>query len=66
MILISASAPGTTVGSPAPQTTYPAVYTVDLDFRTHIATVHPLFGDEDEATLVNVNSRSLGASNSWG
>ncbi len=46
MILISASAPGTT-GSAAPQPTYPAVYTVDARSARHdVATVDPLFYDE--------------------
>ncbi|HXP19069.1 MAG TPA: hypothetical protein VN840_05415 [Streptosporangiaceae bacterium] len=52
MILISASAPGTT-GSPAPQPTYPAVYRVTLDPASLVATVHPLFYDEDTATVAN-------------
>ena len=59
-VLISASAPGTT-GAPAPQPTYPAVYTAEFDFRTHVVTVRPLFFDEDRATLANVNSPQYGA-----
>jgi hypothetical protein len=49
MILISASAPGTTAppSGAAPQATYPAVYSAVLDPSTHIATVTPLFFDED-------------------
>jgi hypothetical protein len=58
-ILISASAPGTN-GAPAPQPTYPAVYTVTLDPTTQVATVHPLFNDEDPATVANVNSTQFG------
>ena len=54
-LLISASAPGTT-GTAAPDAAYPAVYTVSLDARTHVATVHPLFGDEAEATVANAGS----------
>jgi hypothetical protein len=52
MILVSASAPGTT-GAPAPQPTYPAVYRVVLDSATQIATVQPLFYDEASATGAN-------------
>jgi hypothetical protein len=51
-ILISASAPGTT-GAPAPQSTYPAVYTVTLNPSTKVATVTPLFFDEATATVAN-------------
>jgi hypothetical protein len=59
MILISASAPGTT-GAGAPQPTYPAVYRVMLDSATHIATVQPLFYDEDSATVANRDSAHYG------
>jgi hypothetical protein len=59
MTLISASAPGTT-GAPAPQPTYPAVYRVVFDARTHVATVRPLFFDEADATLANTNSADYG------
>ena len=52
MILISASAPGTT-GPPAPQPNYPAVYRVVLDSATDVATVRALFYDEDSATVAN-------------
>jgi len=52
-LLISASAPGTT-GAAAPEPTYPAVYSVSLDPTTLVATVAPLFFDEDEATVANV------------
>jgi hypothetical protein len=58
-IFVSASAPGTN-GAPAPQPTYPAVYTVTLYPTTHVATVHPLFNDEDPATVANVNSSQWG------
>jgi len=54
-ILISASAPGTS-GPAAPQSTYPAVYSVRLNPSTMIATVTPLFYDEDPATVANVGS----------
>ena len=59
MILISASAPGTT-GVAAPQATYPAVYRVAFDAETHVAHVFPLFFDEAEATVANVESPSYG------
>ena len=59
MILISASAPGTT-GVAAPQPTYPAVYRVAFDAETHVAHVFPLFFDEAEATVANVESPSYG------
>jgi hypothetical protein len=55
MVLISASAPGTT-GNPAPQASYPAVYRVKFDYATHVATVNPLFYDEDSATVANIGS----------
>jgi hypothetical protein len=51
-ILISASAPGT-VGKPAPQPTYPAVYVVTLNPKTKVATVRALFYDEATAKAVN-------------
>ena len=54
-LLISASAPGTT-GAAAPNAAYPAVYTVSLDARTHVATVRPLFGDEAKATVANAGT----------
>jgi hypothetical protein len=59
-ILISASAPGTTGTLPAPQPTFPAVYRVFLDPATQIATVDPLFFDEDLARVANVNSPQFG------
>jgi hypothetical protein len=52
-VLVSASAPGT-IGAPAPQPTYPAVYSVTFDAATHIATVTPLFYDEAPAIDANV------------
>jgi hypothetical protein len=55
MILISASAPGTT-GAGAPQPNYPAVYSVSLNGATDVATVQPLFYDEDAATIANRDS----------
>jgi hypothetical protein len=56
-ILISASAPGATGGSPAPQATYPAVYSVTLDPSTSVATVTPVFFDEDPAVVANLGSQ---------
>ena len=55
-ILISASAPGTTGTLAPPQPTFPAVYSVTLDSATSIATVSPLFYDEDTATVANVGA----------
>jgi len=52
MMLISASAPGTT-GAAAPNKAYPAVYAVTLKQRTHVALVRPLFYDESKATAAN-------------
>ncbi|MCU1490916.1 MAG: putative cell wall binding protein [Acidimicrobiaceae bacterium] len=54
-IFISASAPGTT-GAPAPQPSYPALYSVSLDASTHVATATPAFGDEASATVANDGS----------
>jgi hypothetical protein len=59
-ILISASAPGNTGGAPAPQPTYPAVYAVALDQATSVATVTPLFFDEDPAVVANVGTAQTG------
>ena len=59
MVLISASAPGTS-GLPAPQPTYPAVYEVTFDAVTQIATLTPLFYDEGFATEANVTSPQFG------
>ena len=58
-ILISASAPGTN-GPPAPQPTYPAVYSVTLDPSTQVAQIAPLFDDEDSASVANVKSPQFG------
>ncbi len=58
-ILISASAPGTT-GPSAPQPAYPAVYSVQLDPATDVATVSPVFFDESSARIANVNDPSFG------
>ena len=55
MVLISASAPGTT-GLPAPQPSYPAVYQVNLNPGTGVAEIHSLFDDEATATLANADS----------
>jgi hypothetical protein len=60
MILVSASAPGTT-GAGAPQPTYPAVYRVRLNPSTHVAAIAPLFFDEAPATLANTNSPGFGS-----
>jgi hypothetical protein len=59
-LYISASAPGTTGMLPAPQPTFPAVYTVSLDRFDSIATVTPLFYDEDPATVANVGTGESG------
>ena len=55
LVLISASAPGTT-GKAAPQPSYPAVYSVTFDRFTRIATVSALFGDEAPATVANLGA----------
>jgi hypothetical protein len=52
LMLISASAPGTTQGS-APNPAYPAVYVVTLNRAKRVATVHALFFDESHATAAN-------------
>lgn len=62
-ILISASAPGTS-GAAAPQPNYPAVYEVDLDSRTRVASIEPLFYDEDQATVANLGAPDYGQSRS--
>jgi hypothetical protein len=51
-VLISASAPGT-IGKPAPQPGYPAVYVVTFNRATHVATTVPLFSDEAAAVVAN-------------
>jgi hypothetical protein len=60
-LFVSASAPGTT-GAPAPQASYPAVYSVFLNPYSRVATVQALFYDEDSATIANVNGSTLGES----
>jgi hypothetical protein len=60
-IFISASAPGTS-GAPAPQPTYPAVYSVTLEWNSQVAKVTPLFFDEGSATIANANSPRFGKS----
>jgi hypothetical protein len=52
MMLISASAPGTT-GAAAPNKAYPAVYSVILNPASHVAYVSALFYDESLATAAN-------------
>jgi hypothetical protein len=52
LMLISASAPGT-IGVPAPQPYYPAVYIVTLDQAKRVAYVRALFYDESHATAAN-------------
>jgi hypothetical protein len=59
MVLISASAPGTT-GAAAPQASYPAVYRVELNAATRVAAISSLFGDE--ATATDANSAGGGGS----
>jgi hypothetical protein len=58
-VLISASAPGTT-GKPAPQPTYPAVYSVTFNPRSHVAAVVPVFSDEALARVTNVSGPNHG------
>jgi hypothetical protein len=60
MVLISASAPGTTGTESAPRPTFPAVYRTTFDRRTRIATVTPLFYDEDPATVANTDASDQG------
>ena len=55
LVLISASAPGTT-GAGAPQPTYPAVYSVIFKRATHIARVSALFFDEAPAAVANLGA----------
>jgi hypothetical protein len=52
LMLISASAPGTT-GASAPKPFYPAVYVVTLNQPKHLAFFHALFFDESHATAAN-------------
>ncbi len=61
MILISASAPGTSDGSPpAPNAAYPAVYAVTLNTHDHVAVIRSVFRDEATATVANTNSAQHG------
>ncbi len=60
MVLISASAPGTTGTLPAPQPTFPAVYETTFDPQADIASVTALFYDEDPATVANVQDPDFG------
>jgi hypothetical protein len=55
LVLISASAPGTT-GAAAPQPTYPAVYAVTFDRARRVATVRPVFFDEAAARVANTGA----------
>ena len=57
MVLISASAPGTT-GTAAPQPGYPAVYQVTFHPRRLIAQIRPVFYDEARATVVNAGQHA--------
>lgn len=60
-ILVSASAPGTVPATPAaPQPTFPAVYVLKFHPGKHIATVRPLFYDEADATVANVDATDYG------
>jgi hypothetical protein len=59
MVLISASAPGTT-GRAAPQPSYPAVYRATFNVATGVATMHPLFFDEARVTVANRTSGPVG------
>jgi hypothetical protein len=60
MVLISASAPGTTGTESAPQPTFPAVYEATFDPQTRIADVTPLFYDEAPAAVANTNAADFG------
>ncbi len=55
MVLISASAPGTT-GTAAPQPSYPAAYQVTFQPRRLIAQIRPVFYDEAHATAANAGA----------
>jgi hypothetical protein len=59
LVLISASAPGTT-GAAAPQPAYPAAYAVTFDPASDAATVQPVFYDEAPARVANTNSADHG------
>jgi hypothetical protein len=58
-LLVSASAPGTT-GAPAPNASYPAVYSLQLNAATKTAVATPLFYDEDTATIANRSGKHDG------
>ena len=61
LLLVSASAPGTVPATPAaPQPMFPAVYILKFNPGKHIATMKPLFYDEANATVANVNSPDYG------
>ena len=51
-VYLSASAPGTT-GKPAPQASYPAVYALSGNSKTHSGAISGLFSDEASAKLAN-------------
>jgi hypothetical protein len=53
MMLISASAPGTSGGKAPPQASYPAVFVVTLNSSAHKVSVRPLFLDGAAATKAN-------------
>ena len=53
LMLISASAPGTSGGKAAPQASYPAVFVVTLNSSSHTVSVRPLFLDGATATIAN-------------
>jgi hypothetical protein len=57
LVLISASAPGTT-GTAAPQPGYPAAYQVTFHPRRLIAQIRPVFYDEARATAVNAGQHA--------
>ena len=59
-LYIGASAPGTTGTMAASQPTFPAVYAVTLDAADSVATVSPLFDDEDPAVVANVGTPQSG------
>ena len=59
-LFVSASAPSTTGTLPPPQASFPAVYSVTLDRQDSVATVTPLFGDEDPAVVANVGTTQTG------
>jgi hypothetical protein len=59
MVLISASAPGST-GKAAPQPTYPAVYRVTFDSGTHVASFSKVFSDEATASVANTSGSASG------